>query len=43
MSVEISRKILFVDDEKNVLNGFKRQFRKKFDIETALGGEKPWS
>ena len=40
MSVEISRKILFVDDEKNVLNGFKRQFRKKLEIETALGGEK---
>jgi len=40
MSVEVSRKILFVDDEKNVLNGFKRQLRKKFDVETALGGEK---
>ena len=40
MSVEVSSKILFVDDEKNVLNGFKRRFRKKFDVETALGGEK---
>ncbi len=40
MSVEISSKILFVDDEKNVLDGFKRQLRKKFDFETALGGEK---
>jgi PAS domain S-box-containing protein len=40
MSVEVSRKILFVDDEKNVLNGFKRQLHKKFDFETALGGEK---
>lgn len=40
MSVEISRKILFVDDGKNGLNSFKRQFRKKYDIETALGGEK---
>lgn len=40
MSVEVSRKILFVDDEKNVLNGFKRRFHKKFDVETVLGGEK---
>ena len=40
MSVEISRKILFVDDEENVLSGLNRQFRKKFDLETALGGQK---
>ena len=40
MSVEVSRKILFVDDEKDVLNAFKRQFRKNFEVETALGGEK---
>jgi PAS domain S-box-containing protein len=40
MSVEVSRKILFVDDEKDMLDAIKRQFRKKFDIETALGAEK---
>ncbi|MHC5061038.1 MAG: ATP-binding protein [Planctomycetota bacterium] len=40
MSVEISRKILFVDDEQNILDGFNRRFRKKFEIETALGGKK---
>jgi PAS domain S-box-containing protein len=37
---EVSRRILFVDDEKNVLSGFNRRFNKIFDIETALGGKK---
>lgn len=32
-------KILFVDDEVNILAGFKRQLRKEFDMETALGPE----
>jgi len=32
-------KILFVDDEPNILDGLRRQLRKKFDVETALGGE----
>ncbi len=32
-------KILFVDDEKNVLSAYQRQFRKTFDIKTALGGD----
>jgi response regulator RpfG family c-di-GMP phosphodiesterase len=32
-------KILFVDDEPNLLAGIQRQLRKHFAIETALGGE----
>ena len=32
-------KILFVDDSRNVLETYQRQFRKRFDIETALGSE----
>ena len=31
--------ILFVDDEANILEGFQRQFRKQFQVHTALGGE----
>ena len=31
-------KILLVDDEQSVLDGFHRQLYKKFNIETALGG-----
>jgi response regulator RpfG family c-di-GMP phosphodiesterase len=31
------KKILFVDDEPNVLAAFQRQLRKQFSIETALG------
>ncbi len=31
-------KILFVDDEPNVLNAYRRQFRKVFTIATAPGG-----
>ncbi len=36
----ITDKILFVDDESNVLEGIQRQLRKNFTIETALGPEK---
>ncbi|SPF32385.1 conserved hypothetical protein [Syntrophobacter sp. SbD1] len=32
-------KILFVDDDPNILAGFERQLRKTFTVETALGGE----
>ncbi|GJL66206.1 MAG: hypothetical protein NPIRA05_11770 [Nitrospirales bacterium] len=32
-------KILFVDDSRNVLDAYKRQFRKGYDIDTALGSE----
>lgn len=31
-------RILFVDDEKNVLEGYKRLLRGDFNVETALGG-----
>ncbi len=33
----MSDTILFVDDEPNVLEGFKRQLRKDFDVDTATG------
>lgn len=33
----VADKILFVDDESNVLDGIRRQLRKEFQIETALG------
>lgn len=33
-------KILFVDDDPNILAGFERQLRKTFTVETALGGER---
>lgn len=31
-------KILFVDDEENVLHSIRRELRKKYDIDTAAGG-----
>ncbi len=34
----MSDKILFVDDEENVLSALKRQFRKMYEVSTALGG-----
>ncbi len=37
--VSMSKKILFVDDEQNVLDSLRRQLRKKFQIKTALGGQ----
>ena len=33
------KRVLFVDDERNVLDAIERQLRKHFDIETALGPE----
>lgn len=33
----MTKKILFVDDEKNVLEALERQLRKRFDIATAAG------
>ncbi len=36
---KVSAKILFVDDDPNILAGFERQLRKTFSVETALGGE----
>jgi response regulator RpfG family c-di-GMP phosphodiesterase len=32
-------KILFVDDEPQVLDGLKRMLHKEFDVETAVGGD----
>ena len=32
-------KVLFVDDEPNVLFAYQRELRKQFDVETALGAE----
>ena len=31
-------RILLVDDDPNILNGYKRSLRKSFDVSTALGG-----
>ena len=36
----MENRILFVDDDSNILDGYKRQLRKQFSIETAEGGEK---
>jgi response regulator RpfG family c-di-GMP phosphodiesterase len=35
----MSEPILLVDDDPNILSGFQRQLRKRFRIETAVGGE----
>jgi response regulator RpfG family c-di-GMP phosphodiesterase len=35
----MNTKILFVDDEPNLLNGFQRNMRKEFVLDIALGGE----
>jgi len=35
----MQKRILCVDDEPNVLQAFERQFRKRFEIRTALGPE----
>jgi len=35
----MQEKILFVDDEQNILDAFKRQLRKQFRFDTALGAE----
>ena len=32
-------KLLFVDDELNILTAYRRQLRKEYDITTALGGQ----
>ena len=36
----MTRKILLVDDEANVLSAYRRQLRKRFEIETAEGAER---
>lgn len=35
----MNSKVLFIDDEKNVLTAIRRQLRKDFDVVTAVGGE----
>jgi response regulator RpfG family c-di-GMP phosphodiesterase len=35
----MTAKILFVDDEQNVLDGYQRNLRKRFSIDTATSGE----
>lgn len=35
----MAEKILFVDDDENVLMGYRRQLHKQFAVDTALGGE----
>lgn len=35
----MNEKILFVDDDANILEAYKRQLRKQFTIETARGGK----
>lgn len=39
----MTNRILFVDDEPNVLSGFTRLLRKEFEFDTALGGEEALS
>ena len=36
--MNMRKNILFVDDDSNLLDGYKRQLRKRFQIVTALGG-----
>jgi ActR/RegA family two-component response regulator len=38
MNSEFSQRILFVDDDVNLLQGLARQFRGKYDLHTAEGG-----
>jgi len=35
----MAEKILFVDDEVNVLEGFRANMRRRYDVDTALGPE----
>ena len=35
----MTRKVLLVDDEPNILASYKRNLRKTFELDTALGGE----
>lgn len=34
----IAEKVLFVDDDENILRGYQRQLRKALDVETAMSG-----
>ena len=35
----MSERVLFVDDEQNVLDGIQRTLRRQVDMQTANGGE----
>ena len=35
----MANKILFVDDEPAVLDGYKRMLHREFEVNTAVGGE----
>ena len=35
----MEEKILFVDDDPNILSAYQRQLRKQFNVDTALGGD----
>ena len=35
----MSEKVLFIDDSRNVLDAYRRQFRKLFEVDTAMGAE----
>lgn len=39
LDLPMNKKILFVDDDINVLNSYKRTYRKKYDIVIALSGD----
>ncbi len=39
----MTKKVLFVDDEPNVLQSIRRSLRKSFDVDTAEGGEEALS
>lgn len=41
--IRMSAKVLFVDDEPNVLQSIRRTLRKEFDLDTAEGGEEALS
>ncbi len=34
----MSNKVLFVDDEPSILDGYKRMLRREFEVDTAVGG-----
>lgn len=38
-ATDMGKKVLFVDDEPNVLQSIRRSLRKQFDLDTAGGGE----
>ncbi|MEE9168199.1 MAG: HD domain-containing phosphohydrolase [bacterium] len=39
MNSKVDEKVLFVDDEANILDSYRRQLRKAYNVETAQGAE----